>query len=247
MKKIIETIIANERVPIVLKKIAHVDQEDLNDASQAIDDTEVTQLGIWISKKLTTNGVEATITTGGLLFFYLRATDTDNRRELFDNLLEDIGVSRPQAYRCIAVWECFGKLLIDEPQLIKYFVVEALKLLSGADATHAARYEAIYLARKGERIRIAQANQLLAKHALALDASSSPKKQAKKTAPKTAKKPKDESIWSFVGRTVRLVLKPAKSKSPVNLEAIIEDLEAALESFRQQYAETTAKQSQPVA
>ncbi len=80
-----------------------------------------------------------------------------------------------------------------------------------------------------------------------LDASSSPKKQAKKTAPKTAKKPKDESIWSFVGRTVRLVLKPAKSKSPVNLEAIIEDLEAALESFRQQYAETTAKQSQPVA
>lgn len=245
MKKIIKTILTNERVPIVLREIANSSQEDLDNA-QAINDTQVNQLGIWISGKLVTNSVEATITTGGLLFLYLRATDTDNRRELFDNLLEDIGVSRSQAYRCIAVWEHFGRRLIEEPQLIEYFVVEALKILSQSDTPQSARDEAIQRARKKERIRIAQANKLRQKY---LQPSTENVEQQPRTVKtKTPASPKSKNpIWSFVGKTVRLILQPTKAKSQVDLAAIIQDLEAALVTFRKQYDEASESETQQVA
>ena len=244
--RIISKIKSNERVSEVLAEIAQIDTASAQALAPLVNDNDVTQAGIWISGKVATKGVEATLVTGGLLYFHHEVTDADDRRKLFDNLLEDIGISRSQAYRCISVWEHFGLVFIQEPTLCNYFVSEAAKILSQSDIPQLARDEAIKRAQKKERIRIAQANELRQKHLQSTTEVAEKRRRTART--KTPASPKSENpIWSFVGKSVRLILQPAKAKSRVDLAAIIKDLEAALADFRKQYDEASESETQQVA
>ena len=263
MKAIIEKIKSNERMPVVLKALADATSEEIKNAHQTVDDTEITQAGTWISSKLAVGGVESTLVMGGLLHFYLHATDCDDRRGLFNSLLEDLSVSKSQAYRCIPVWEVFGRLLIDEPKLAKFFVVEALKLLAAPEVPPMARQAAITMARGQQRVRIEQAKQLIAKFTPTPDqendpeqpsvsASSLKSRRVEEPATKPAAQAQDSvSLWEYAGKVIRFVLRPAKPKTPINHEAIIRDLEAALASYRKKYAQTkpqaSSRQPQPEA
>ena len=217
--------------------------DEIENAHQVVGDTDVTQVGILISSRLNIGGVDATLAMGGLVFLYQCVTDCESRQGLSDNLLDDLGISKSQAYRCVDVWEGFGERLINAPQLKAYFVVEALKRLSAVGVCPLAREAAVQMAHQKRKVRIADAAQLVADFAATTE-EGAVKQSPKRTKPKATgqKNPqslrgkKSVSIWEYAGNAVRFVLRPAQSKQDIDHEAIIKDLETALAQYRMEYS-----------
>ena len=167
--------------------------------------------------------------------------DTDERRPIEAKLIDDLAVSRTQLNRCGDVWKQLGKSFIEEPQLKAYFVVEAAKKLSAANVDPMARQAAITMARRRQKVRIHDADELIAK--FSTDAAESkeealPTEDAKLNVPAVPKKRAAASLWKFAGKAINLLLQPAKTHvQEVDHAAIIRDLEAALSLYREQFAQ----------
>lgn len=241
MENVIKKVKANAPVLSVLTELTNVTDANIENAPVLVDDTDFNHSAIWISSKLTIGGIESTVATGGLYFIFQRIADTDERRTIEENMVDDLGVSKTQLYRCVDVWKRFGKLLIEEPNLKAYFVVEALKRLSAASVDPMAREAAITMARRREKVRINHADDLIAKFSPDADIPTDeavPTVDTPADSPsQTVKKRSVSSLWKYAGEAINLLLQPAKAKADVDHEAIIRDLEAALALYRKQFAQ----------
>lgn len=247
MRDVIDKIKSNDRIPDILNALLEVHPDQYDDAHKLVNDTEVTQVGISIASRLSKGGVQATIAKGGLIFAYQLLTNCDGRRGLPDELLDDLGTSPSQGYRCVGVWEHFGEVLIKDPSLMSYFVVEALKILSAAGVNPLARKAAIAMARRKHKVRIRDAEELVAQFSES-EGTSTSKASKKSNSKERVSKPQSlrgkntPSIWEYAGKVIRFVVRPAKPKQTVDHQAVIADLEAALAQLRKEYDRVNAPQ-----
>lgn len=241
MKNPIDQIRANCAPTEFLATIAQMKPFELDATIEKTSPNDIAIMGTWMSSKLRGIGINSTLVHGGLMSYFFRITDRDDRKELFDNLLIDLGTSKSQAYRAMNVFNHFGKIFMAEPTLLEQFCGESLKILAEERTPDPARKAALEQARGKIRISIKVAQNLIRKHGGEVKVTTS-KAKPQPAAPVIRKSRK--TIWSFVGRVVRLVIEPSNGvKSKIDLSAIITDLEAALVQVRREYAKAINSQS----
>ncbi len=235
MKSAFEKILNQESLGSVMRSVAQSDPQDLETTALGLDNEQITQLGIWSSHIIRTRGLEKTLREGCIFHLYRLATAPEKRRELFDNLLDDAGVSRTQAFRSIAAWQRCGVALMHEIKLMSRFVSESLKLLGELATSDEAVEAAFELARKGERISIQTVRQLQSKFPIAANdqeiASDKPKPEEgqKQDSPQPEK-----LVRQFVSRLARII---RSSKQPIarkEVDSMITHLEEVISALRQQ-------------
>ncbi|MEM9409502.1 MAG: hypothetical protein AAGA30_00145 [Planctomycetota bacterium] len=252
MKKVVEKILAKSSLGEIKRAIADEGPDSFENAHLFVNDTQVTEVGILISKCVTVKGVEYILTVGALGLLYKSITNCEQRQELLGMLLEDCGISKSQFHRCIDVWKCFAEALTKAPHLQPYFVIEALKILSAQGVDPRARVDAIQMASERKKVRIAGAKKLIAKYSQVEQGARTSAQARAKSTTKPAQNPQSlrgkaaSSIWEYAGSAIRFVLRPTQSKQQVDHEAVIRDLEAALEMYRQEYARLNSESSNSV-
>lgn len=228
-------------------KTASMTEEELAAAASKLSDDDVDRFGAWAFDKLQTLHVDAALLIGWLLLLYRAATDTEGRRGLFKSMCVKHEIDKTRAYSSMGVFRKFGSPLLENPALKRMFPVESLKLLSGKRSSLAAREAALAIARKGERVTIKCAQNLIAKHSSesAIDAGqadgpawpdrgNSDARPGKKQKPP---KPSPRALWSYCGEVVTVSLEAASPKSASDVESIIRDLEAALAAYRSDFGD----------
>lgn len=213
----------------VLAQLVCMSPVEQNLAAKTVTDDHVSLVATYIVTACQIVGTQHTLMTGALLNLFFLAVDQEGRRELFDNMLDDLGMSRTQAYRCLAVWNCFGAKLLAETTLHQQFSSESLKILSEERTTEAARTAAINLARKNERITIKQAKLLQKKYSSTSHSATSQLSVSRKSTPATRH-------WSFSGSVVEIQLTPVIPSDVPEISAVIEDLEAVLTKLKSHLA-----------
>lgn len=216
--------LANREASEVLKAIIMLPDEEFRAITRKIPGEQIADCAMYVLQKCHMAGVQEVFTFGGLLEFFAAVTETQGHTELMRNMEEDLGVSRSQAYRCRAVFRCFGRTLLSESETLQLFRRESLKLLAEDRTPDSARAEALQLARKGERITIKVAKSLQEKHGMTLPAP------AASTTAVVADKP---GHWVFSGSTVRIKLVHNEPGELADVPAVIRDLEAAINELRQ--------------
>lgn len=197
-----------------------------------VNDNDLMLLGAWTSRMLNSFGIESTLWLGGVLSMYGAATATESRAELFDRMIDEIGLSRTQAYRNIAVWKRAGKSLFAEPKLASKFVVEALKILSAESCPDSALEQAFKAARQGQKVDIEFATKLKRRLKPSVvdenrEESTSSGKPRDTSADKSSSiqdSPVRQDQRVFKGRMVNIVLRPLAQPEYVDLQAAIDDL-----------------------
>lgn len=213
----------------VLKTLAKIGKFDLDNRVAELSDERYVEIATYTSTTCRAIGIQKTLIFGGLMHLFYAASDVDGRRELFDNMLEDLGVSRTQAYRSMAVWCKFGTTLLSEPGISKSFSSESLKILAGEETPDAARNAALEMARNGERVSIKIAVALKEKHSPGTSRNASAD-----TAASSSTGGRRKSRWRFLGSVVRVVLEPLSPPEATATEAIIRDLEEATDQLRRE-------------
>lgn len=225
--KLMRTGASSNEVLMALAKTSH---DDLESVAQKMDDKDFAVFGTWISATCRAAHIQKTLIFGGLIHFYLTATECQNRKEAFDNLLVDLGISLTQAYRCRDAWLQFGCVFLEEPSLRKHFVAESVKLLSEPRATDDAREEAVRRARRGERISIALAKKILSKSSKSSPGGAPTKQNKMKSNSRSSvKKPQ----WKFEGQVTQIIVKPSMADTMEDVNAVIKDLEDAIAALSQ--------------
>ena len=252
-------LLGGEEVAKVLVAAAEQAKTDFSTDASELDGNEVTQFSLDTIKNVRTYGTEYTLLVGMLLEMHRQLTLKENG--IFNNVLEDIGMSKTQAYRFIAVWKKCGRRLASNSKLTAMFVPEALKLLCEPRVPEKARMEAFELAESGKQVNIQMAKSTCAKHlpkgeekpiasvakdekrevkmpGLPSTCEPSPKVQSSvKSMPKSRR-----SLLSFVGDFARLVVQAqgksvdVKAISKQVLADVIRDTEKFLAEMRRQHA-----------
>jgi hypothetical protein len=222
----------------LLKSLARLNSDELKLAVAELDDQQFVRLGVWTSKTCRAFGVQKTLIVGGLMHLYSTTVDVRGCSELFENLLDDIGVGKTQAYRCRDAWVCFGRSLIEEPAIRDQFVSESLKLLSEPKASDEARTQALERARKGERITIRIAKSILAMSS-SRESIEDLSEQGVQAKPPVNSRPVGSSIWTFIGHVSKVTVKPASSAARDDKTTLIRDLEGAISALSQEIYATT--------
>ena len=217
----------------VLKATVMISKFELDNAAANVLDEHVVEIAMYTSTKCRAVGIQETLISGCLLSLFAAAMEAvEGRRELYDNMLEDLGLSRTQSFRCRSAWDHFGAPLLKEPLLRKFFSSESLKVLGEQRTPDAARQGALELARQGTRISIKVAKALQMKHGVKQElgerAGSSPT-----TTPKAATKESLSNVWSFSGNVVHVRLEATDVWESAPVSDVIHDLEAAIEEFRE--------------
>ena len=244
-------IIDGEQPAKVLLDTAKLDIQNLQSVVQGLDGNEKMRLGVVTSESLRTSAVESVIFQGFLLDIYQLATAEE--KQLFSNMLQDVDVSRTQAYRAIAVWRKLGPKLVDAPKVMRRFVPEAMKLVCEARVPDPAREEVVGIAKSGRRITIKTVHEVCSKHGVDLGGTAKSSKKPAQPPRSKAAKPKNNktetkkqgAIFSFVGDFVRLVVKTkaddAGNVPPPVLADVIRDTEKCLNELRRRYAAAKSK------
>lgn len=211
-----------------LLSASRADQQQMETYGQNLTDAEVTKLGNWLFQKLSIAHVQSVVWIGGMLYLYQIATKPENRRELFERVIGDFGISETKAYDAISIFRCWGQVLLEKPQLMNHFPVESLKLLSAKHVPVETRRKAIEFAQSGRRVSIKQAQSLLCGLP---KAKNNELPQLKRST----------QIWSFTGEVIQLVLKTDQPKKASKLK-IFDDLKAALQAYHQAWNQTDTQQ-----
>ncbi len=209
----------------VVHQLALMSPADQKFAAAEIRDEQVAEVATYIVTTLHSVGIQHTLILGAFLNLFFLVVDQDGRRELFDNMLEDLDLSRTQAFRCRAAWNRFGAKFLQESSLHRFFCAESLKILSEEQTPEVAREEAIALARNGQRITIHEAKLLQAKHALGAMENLSTLTPARNIAPRPAR-------WRYSGACVHIQLISASPAVPLQIPDVVSDLEAAIAALR---------------
>lgn len=247
-------ILDGEEVANVLIDAAKYSKTDFTSDAAELDGNEVVQFSLETVKNVRNYGNKHTLLVGMHLEMHRQLTVKENG--IFANVLADLGMSKTQAYRNIAVWKLCGQRLTQMPELTAMFVPEALKLLCEARVPEAARTEAFKLVGDGKQVNIQHAKNICAKF-LPQDQLEPSETSAKKPKPADVKPKKSplasdksarsmpktrRSLLSFVGDFAKLVVQ-TKGKSvdvttvskPV-LAHVIRDTEMFLAEMRRRHA-----------
>jgi hypothetical protein len=209
-----------------------MDPMALHQAAAELPDEALVDVAIYASTTCRALGIQKTLIFGGLLHVFRAATQNDEtRRELFENLIDDLQISRTQAYRSVAVWIHFGPALLAESNLRNFFVSESLKLLSAEEVSDEARNEALATARAGERVTIRVAEALREKHCPQPHAGRSSAEEQNDTPSRESGRRTD---LTFLGSVVRIVLKPLSRAENADREAVIRDLQKVIDRLREE-------------
>ena len=205
-----------EATSILIAAAEHAQTNFSSDVAE-LEGNEVTQFCLMAIKNVRTYGIGCILLTGMQLEMVRQLTLEENG--IFANVLEDLGLSKTQAYRGIRVWKYCGQRLANKPELTAMFVPEALKLLCEANVPEEARMEAFALAGNGKQINIRVAKEICAKHCP--EAKKEPIAPSKKEKPLAAQPSKTssaranpaksssqgrKSLLAFVGDFARLVV-----------------------------------------
>ncbi len=244
-----EFMMRGEHYNKVLQAAAESTDEELALAVSHLHAEQMVEIAVYTSTTCRKFAVKQTLITGCLFHLFAIAVEADGRQEFFDNLLDDLKISRTQAYRCRAVWCCFGAKFLAEPQLPAFFVTEALKILSAEETPQAARDEALELARRENRISIKVAESLVRKHSVDLvpnagENQSQP--QSETTSVTSGNAARSSKGWLFSGSLVRIQLLPKIRPDRASIEALIRDLESAIAALQSRTSQTPAAQARPV-
>lgn len=222
----------NREYPEVLKAMVVFSDADLSKRAEQVTDEQIPELATYIVTKCSMVGVQQVMTFGGMLELFALLTESRGHSELMRSMEDDLGVSRSQAYRCRAVWRCFGRTLLSESETLQQFCRESLKLLAEERTPDGARNEALERARQGERITIKVAEHLRTKHGMTV-----PGPVVGTTPAVVSNRP---GHWMFSGSVVRIKLVHNEPGELADVPAVIRDLEAAINELRQLQANMTA-------
>lgn len=230
MNKPYEMIVKGRPLGEIIAAISNCDEREMSEQSTTLKDAELVLIADWSSKVHRKRCVDSTLITGSILLAFSIATATESRKEMFDLLLTDMGMSKSQAYRCINVARCFGSTLLGDEKLRQAFVVESLKLLAEPGSSEDARKRAIELARNGERITIKKAKSLISSNTGAKETNCAVEsKSARKRGPSVATK-----LKKLVERLTTEFQRPQKPLPNQDIDYLIVRLEGILEKLRAQ-------------
>ncbi|MEO1616658.1 MAG: hypothetical protein AAFV88_12450 [Planctomycetota bacterium] len=228
MKKLMSLIREGESVQRVLRVTADMSQLDL-DALGSISDDEHTILEVWAAKSANVVGVEHTVSIGCILCILNAASATESRREVFTRVLNELQISRTQAYRSMAVWQRSGKMFCDSSDLAYMFVPEALKLLCESKSPDRALEEAFEMAKNGMAVDIKAARRLRAVHRESYEqADESPSVVEPGTLATESSKSEEARSTGlfrvFTGRVVKIALEFRGNPDDIERKSIIDDI-----------------------
>ncbi len=229
----IRMILAGKGIYDVLNAQLLLSENERKGLADCVFDEEFPAVATYIKEICGATQVQEVLIHGGKLDLFLLVTDKEGRREFFDDMLEDLDLSRTQAYRCIATWRCFGAELLNAGKLQKRFCGESLKILAEERTPSAARDEALALARSGERITIKRAEELRQKHGMSpIVAVASPLTTANTDSPPRKASRSASAKWTFNGSVVRIQLIPTTAAETPDVPAVIRDLQTAIDQLR---------------
>ncbi|MEZ6061122.1 MAG: hypothetical protein R3C19_12220 [Planctomycetaceae bacterium] len=215
----------------VLRAAAGVSDFELETAAGKIPDDQIAHIAMYVLTRCRSVGIQQVLIFGGLLTLFEAAVSADDRRELFQNMIEDLGISRTQAYRCRLVWCRFGAELVGTPQLGKFFVAESLKILAEDRSPEPLRSEALDLARQGTPVTIRVAKALQKKHGVDVDDKRLPAESRRET-PARSRARSSRPSWLFRGSVVRIRLEATTRSEATGIDEVIRDLEAVIAELR---------------
>ena len=229
-----ECILADKPFDEVQRTLAHASPDQVEQAAAGLTPEQREQVRTYTDKTMQSARVLDALVCGAMFYLLLLIDQAGSYRERFDELLEELGISRTQAYRCRGVWCCFGRALTETPGLKRKFRPEALKILSEASTPQMSRNEALQRARDGELITIQIALALKAQHAETAEIKP-PLVEPLPSAPTSespTRRTRQSHKWLFVGDAARIEVIPTATQGPPDVEALIRDLEAAIAQLR---------------
>ena len=178
---------------------------------------------------------------GGVLYSMSVASVTKSKKEIFGLMLEDMELSQSQAYRSIDAFRCFGTPLLSNEKLLKQFVPETVKILSGKGVGDDARQAALKMAGNGERITIKKAKALIAQFETGAKKSAKP---TKKPRPPRKRPSLISKFKTLVDKVSTEFQKPQPAVPSEDVDLLIDRLEGLLGQLKARRPSTT-KPSRP--
>ncbi|WP_430450722.1 hypothetical protein [Rhodopirellula europaea] len=276
MKNPIDLILANSPHNEVLLAASQLDGLSWTHPADSFDQSKITTIRNYVSQVCRTTGLQSTLITGALLGIFAAVAREEENPDAYNELLEEIGISRTQGYRCRIAWNRFGKVLIAEPNIRNEFVAEAIKLLSSPNVCDDAVEQALDLARAGTRISIKMATSIIEMHhgdsenlnplkETVFDDKSTAKPDAFENdrgtdesihdiPPKVIEPPSSNSLpqkvirsrWNYPGRCIEVILEPIMAADELNVDDMIDDLLDAFQKFKEEITRQTSEQQESI-
>ncbi len=164
---------------------------------------------------------EGILVVGAYLYVGSRMVEPDQQAEQLKLLCDAIPIRLKKAYDCINIWKAFGKTMLSELELMKYFPTESLRILSQKQTRSEAREAARAMARRGERVTIREAKRLAKEYA-------APGSQ------QAVRSPSKPSRCLYTGQVVRIYLGPDLNRDQADWQIVIEELRQAIEALSHQ-------------
>ncbi|WP_437207139.1 hypothetical protein [Planctomicrobium sp. SH664] len=235
-----EFILAGKSFQEVLQALARSHPERLEKTGRELSQPQIVQVDQFARSSFESTSVHRTLVYGAMFYLLSFIVDSDYVKVRFDVLLQEFKTSRTQAYRCRAVWCCFGELLLREPDLQRFFCAEALKILAESEIPQSARNEALQLARERVRVSINTAVTLKYQRGTSVVPVKTDTEQhvaqegSEPFTPVTSRQRSTRRAkkWLFVGAAARIEVIPTHAAEIEDVEALIHDLEAAIAELR---------------
>ncbi|QDT57086.1 hypothetical protein Pan44_51520 [Caulifigura coniformis] len=229
----IDLILSGKGLYDVLSAHLALSDEERRNIPAKVDEEQFPAVATYIKETCGAVQVQEVLIQGGKLDLFLLVTDKEGRRAFFDDMLEDLDLSRTQGYRCIGAYRRFGGELLNAGKLQKRFCGESLKILAEERTPPAAREEALALARSGERITIKRAEELRQKHGMVPVVPAAPPMAAVEAdRPKRKAARAAAAKWTFKGSVVRIQVIPTTGSETPDVPDVICDLQSAIDQLR---------------
>lgn len=245
-----KALLQKQDVASVLVGVWKTPDEQLKALSVRLDGADLQRLIEFSIPKIQSYFIMSHVYVGGLLHLLWHATFTEERRELYDNVVEDLEISTTKEGDMRKLFRVWGGVLLSEVSLVRQFPLESLKLLARDYTPQEARDAAIELAKAGERVSIQKAEDLIEEFGGVAEATEPPEPEATETdlseKPKASKRKKKRTakpskpLWGFTGDVVKVVLQPLSSSVRSDIDTALKDFEAAFEAFTTEYATVIA-------
>lgn len=226
------------------KTIAKMSPFEQDRAISRLDEQQQFELGIVVADRVRGHSTLSSLETGALLKVFELTTSEASRAEWFAIMEQETGIKRTQLYRLIAMFDCFGKVLLNEPEVATRCTCEALKILSEKNVSAETREQALSFVRDGNFLTIKAAKKFRSEQSKSSSVAQSilPVTVAtrREATPKRVvghEKPTD-AFWKFSDPNLVVIVQHTPGAPPIGAEEVIIGLESALAKARQEYVTT---------
>lgn len=238
MKSAYEIVLSGGSLADAMHAAARADLSHLTADASSLDASQVAQIGMWSSRCLVEIGVMSGLYVGGVLHIHHTATDSDDRRQLFLNLIQEFDIEKSYAYALMRVFRIVGTELLEDLELRGCFPVASLVALCKESTPREAREEAMTLARSGERITMKRAEEIISQ--FRADVIPAPKRAliptaARDTGLRVARQnktsEKKQTIWEFAGDSINVAITSTSQVVMNDVLGMAHDLRNAVSAF----------------